>query len=102
MQEHETFFTLLKDAAHWEFELLLMFIFDIVIGLIFFPFLKKHWRHHIESDALHGFDDVEPSNKHIWIMKHSLCVCKKCGIVKRKDGKNSPCKDIVKVALRGK
>ena len=37
--EQETFFTLLKDKAHWEFEIFLMFIFDIVIGLILWPII---------------------------------------------------------------
>lgn len=37
--EHETFFTLLKDKAHWQFELFIIFIFDIVIGLILWPII---------------------------------------------------------------
>lgn len=27
----ETFFDLLKDPAHWEFEIFLIFIFDVII-----------------------------------------------------------------------
>jgi hypothetical protein len=50
MVEHqETFFTLLKDPAHWLFELFLIFIFDGVIGMVLWPLLKK-WSNHHESD----------------------------------------------------
>ena len=48
--EHETFWTLVKDVSHWEFELFLMFIFDGVIGLILFPCFKKWIRHHKKDD----------------------------------------------------
>ncbi len=50
----ETFWTLLHDTAHWEFEIFLMVIFDGVVGYLgfrlFWPYLKKHWNHHIERD----------------------------------------------------
>lgn len=46
---HETFWTLLQDAAHWEFELFLIFIFDVVIGAVLWPRLKS-WKHHHSSD----------------------------------------------------
>lgn len=49
--EHETFWTLINNAAHWEFELFLMFIFDVVIGLIIWPLLKKKEMHHQSDDA---------------------------------------------------
>lgn len=48
--EQETFWTLLSNAAHWEFELFLMFLFDVVIGLILFPFFKKWILHHKTDD----------------------------------------------------
>ena len=48
--EHETFWSLLHDAAHWEFELFLMFVFDVVLGLLIWPFVSKHWRHHVDRD----------------------------------------------------
>ena len=49
--EHETFFTLLKDLPHWEFELFLMFIFDGVIGLGIWQYgIKKFFIHHEEDD----------------------------------------------------
>lgn len=38
--------------------------------------------------------------EHEWWVWHGLTCCKKCGIVQRADGKNKPCKGIVKVELR--
>ena len=50
----ETFWTLLHDGAHWEFEIFLMVIFDGVVGYLgfqlFWPYLRKHWKHHIDRD----------------------------------------------------
>ena len=55
--EHvETFWTLLRDAAHWEFELFLMLLFDGVIGLLLWPFIRKHWKHHVRRDHKEGVD----------------------------------------------
>ena len=48
--EHETFWTLLQDPAHWQFELFLIFLFDVVIGLLIWPALKRAFRHHQEDD----------------------------------------------------
>ena len=42
----ETFFDLLKDPAHWYFELLLIVIFDVIIGLLIWPFIQKALIHH--------------------------------------------------------
>ena len=47
---HETLMDLLRDRAHWEFELILMVIFDGLIGLIIWPFIKKHVQHHLDRD----------------------------------------------------
>ena len=52
--EVETFWTLLHDKAHWEFEAFLMFLFDFVLGLLIFPFVKKHWDHHVARDHQEG------------------------------------------------
>lgn len=39
---------------------------------------------------------------HTWVDRnYGYLVCSKCGIVKRRDGLNSPCKGIVRVTLRG-
>ena len=50
----ETFGTLLRDPAHWGFELLVGFIetlvFDGLLLGLFWPFARKHWRHHIARD----------------------------------------------------
>ena len=48
--EKETFFSLLHDWAHWEFELFLMFLFDILLGVIVWPRLKKALIHHQSDD----------------------------------------------------
>jgi hypothetical protein len=36
--------------AHWEFELFLMLIFDGIVGAILWPFVKKHYDHHLARD----------------------------------------------------
>jgi hypothetical protein len=46
----ETFWTLLRDPAHWEFEGFLMLVFDVLIAGIAWPFLRKHWQHHLDRD----------------------------------------------------
>jgi len=48
--EHETFWTLLKDSAHWEFELFLIFLFDVVIGILVWPWIRKFLIHHKSDD----------------------------------------------------
>jgi hypothetical protein len=56
-------------------------------------------------------EDAKAADPHEWrdrpqFMAHldppggTMQVCSKCGIVKRADGKNGPCKGVVKVALR--
>jgi hypothetical protein len=48
--EHETFFSLLTDVAHWEFEIFLQLVLDILIGLIIWPFFRKKVLHHRLDD----------------------------------------------------
>ncbi len=42
----ETFLELVRDPAHWEFEILLIIIFDVIVGLIIWPFIQKALVHH--------------------------------------------------------
>lgn len=44
--EKETFWTLIKDTANWEFELFLIFIFDILIGLLIWPAIRHLIKDH--------------------------------------------------------
>jgi hypothetical protein len=48
--DHETFFMLIQDPAHWELELFIMFIFDFVIGILVWPRIKRWTRHHKSDD----------------------------------------------------
>jgi hypothetical protein len=48
---HETFWTLLGDPAHWLFELFLMLLFDGLIFGLAWPFIRKHWHHHLDHDV---------------------------------------------------
>jgi hypothetical protein len=54
MIDPETFRSLLHDKAHWEFELFVgfveMLVFDVVVGVFAWPFVKKHWQHHVDRD----------------------------------------------------
>jgi hypothetical protein len=42
----ETFWELLTDPAHWYFEFLLIIIFDVIVGLLIWPFVNKALLHH--------------------------------------------------------
>lgn len=50
MADPETFWFLLHNAAHWEFEIFLMVLFDGLIGALIWPFVRKHWQHHVYRD----------------------------------------------------
>jgi hypothetical protein len=78
---HETFLSLLRDPAHWEFELFLMVVFDGLIGAVLWPWLRKHWVHHTDRDkreaeaidwSAKGYVEVEPGQ---WAPR---CRCKVC------------------------
>ena len=49
MQE-ETFWTLLRDPAHWQFEMFLIFLFDVLIGVLIWPQIKRWLNHHKKDD----------------------------------------------------
>lgn len=51
MCETETFFSLLRDMAHWEFEIFLILLFDVLIGALFLPCLKKYIHSHNKCEA---------------------------------------------------
>ena len=51
MPEHETFWTLLGDVAHWEFEIFVTIVFDVVVCGLLWPFVRRHWKHHVERDV---------------------------------------------------
>jgi hypothetical protein len=48
--ETETFLDLLKNAAHWEFELFLIVLFDLLIGVLVWPWIKRSILHHKSDD----------------------------------------------------
>ena len=53
----ETFWTLLRDRAHWEFELFLMILFDGLVGAVIWPYLKGWFKHHKGDDE--KIDELE-------------------------------------------
>lgn len=57
--EHvETFMDLVRSVPHWQFELMLgaieTVVIDVVIGLLVWPRVRKHWLHHLERDKREG------------------------------------------------
>ncbi len=48
--EKETFWTLVTDIAHWEFEIFLMLIFDLLIGALIWPKIQAWFKHHKKDD----------------------------------------------------
>ncbi|KKU50130.1 MAG: hypothetical protein UY47_C0004G0011 [Parcubacteria group bacterium GW2011_GWB1_49_7] len=48
--ETETFWTLFTDLAHWEFELFLILLFDVLVGLLLWPWIRKFILHHKSDD----------------------------------------------------
>jgi hypothetical protein len=56
--EHETFWTLFTDLAHWEFEIFLIILFDGLLGLIIWPRIKKFLQHYKSDDKmLHDWEE---------------------------------------------
>lgn len=58
--EVETFWTLLHDTAHWEFEIFLMILFDGLIGYVGFKLLWPRIKAHFHEDLQHAGHDHPP------------------------------------------
>lgn len=55
----ETYMELMTDPAHWFFEITLIVIFDVLLGMILWPFAKKWLKAHDEKKHAHEHcDDV--------------------------------------------
>jgi hypothetical protein len=50
-EARETFWTLLRDPAHWEFEIFLMVVFDGLLGALLFPAVRR-WIRQIRRQAV--------------------------------------------------
>ena len=50
MPEHETLLDLLKDPNHWALEIIIMIVFDGLIGFILYPLFRKKVLHHRTDD----------------------------------------------------
>lgn len=48
--EHETFWGLFCSGPHWLFELMLMAIFDVGLGVLLIPAFRKYFLHHQSDD----------------------------------------------------
>jgi hypothetical protein len=62
--EHETLVSLLCSWPHWLFELLLMVIFDFLIGVLLWPRIRRAFKHH-ESDD----DKIEDLRKRVSLLE---------------------------------
>ena len=46
----ETFWDLVVDVPHWQFEVLTSVVFALIEGIIIYPLWKKWRKHHIRDD----------------------------------------------------
>ena len=79
---HETFWDLARDAAHWEFEIFLMIVFDGLLLGIFYPWLRKHWKHHIahdQRDQIYNWSMNPITQAAGHVMETSAGICPDCG-----------------------
>lgn len=49
----ETLWELLTDPNHWVLEVVIMVVFDGLVGALLWPFIKRHWKHHLYHDEQH-------------------------------------------------
>ena len=52
--EPETFWTLVRSAAHWELEVFIVLLVDGLIGALIWPYVRRHWLHHLARDRREG------------------------------------------------
>lgn len=55
----ESFWTLLRDPAHWQFELFLMLVFDVVLGALVWPVIKRHIHRDVDDAEEHEHDQID-------------------------------------------
>ncbi len=60
----DTFWTLLHNAAHWEFEIFLQVVDGVLFGVLWNKYLKQQWRKRIERykrEVVGGSQCVHPN-----------------------------------------
>lgn len=57
----ETYWELMRDPAHWLFEITLIVIFDLLIGALLWPFIKRWIAEHDRKKHAHEHcEDAHP------------------------------------------
>jgi len=56
IEQPETFWTLLHDSAHWEFEIFVTLVVDVFLLGMLWPFIVKHVKHHLDRDKREGLN----------------------------------------------
>lgn len=65
----ETFGTLLRDPAHWYFELFLILIFDVIIGAVAWPFIKRHIHKDVDTAEQHEHEQIGALKQRIAVLE---------------------------------
>ena len=93
---NETFWTLLRNAAHWEFEIFLTLVTEAATAGIGWLIVRKHWRHHLDRDVRESVQDwstnpIAEAAGHIGecaqcegervLLDTSVVMCRSCGHV---------------------
>jgi len=61
----ETFGQLLRNPAHWEFEIFLMLLFDVLIGALVWPQIQKHIHKDVNTAERHDHALIEALERRI-------------------------------------